>query len=305
MAVQDRRALIVCRTPVGVNSRLGCPSAWELSEASAGTGTLSLNHDIWLQRAMNMTEDQKRTLCAEFGRTLAGSAQLLHQREALWRQALGVQIMGRDGRLTERMSAVRDYCCPEATAATPATCAWSEVVALMSRTWAALFQQPFRSSHAWCYIRSTSFKSTGFEHGTVDVCKCACNNSWRSDARSLRCLAGDAGGKGAPAQPGGGQRGARVRVESVVFDRHRAPDGLRRPRGVVRTPLPSPGCVLRKCHARSVVVPAEYQCFAAPSSAPLISFQCRRPYCLHASRLFGYLGACADRLYRNSVMQLD
>ena len=60
-----------------------------------------------LQRAMNMTEDQKRTLRAEFGRTLAGSAQLLAQREALWRQALGVKIMGTDGRLTERMSAVR------------------------------------------------------------------------------------------------------------------------------------------------------------------------------------------------------
>ena len=60
-----------------------------------------------LQRAMNMTEDQKRTLRAEFGRTLAGSAQLLAQRETLWRQALGVKIMGTDGRLTERMSAVR------------------------------------------------------------------------------------------------------------------------------------------------------------------------------------------------------
>ena len=59
------------------------------------------------QRAMNMTDDQKRTLRAEFGRTLAGSAQLLAQREALWRQALGVKIMGTDGRLTERMSAVR------------------------------------------------------------------------------------------------------------------------------------------------------------------------------------------------------
>ena len=56
---------------------------------------------------MNMTDDQKRTLRGEFGRTLAASAQLLAQREALWRQALGVKIMGTDGRLTERMSAVR------------------------------------------------------------------------------------------------------------------------------------------------------------------------------------------------------
>ena len=60
------------------------------------------------QRAMNLTDDQKRTIRAEFGRTLAASAQLLAQRETLWRQALGVKIMGTDGRLTERMSAVRD-----------------------------------------------------------------------------------------------------------------------------------------------------------------------------------------------------
>ena len=56
---------------------------------------------------MNLTDDQKRTLRTEFRRTLAASAQLLLQREALWRQSLGVQILGCDGRLTERMSAVR------------------------------------------------------------------------------------------------------------------------------------------------------------------------------------------------------
>ena len=92
---------------------------WRFFDSAATTSGLEMLHIS--QRAMNMTEDQKRTLCTEFGRTLAGSAQLLHQREALWRQALGVQIMGRDGRLTERMSAVRDECCPEATTATPAT----------------------------------------------------------------------------------------------------------------------------------------------------------------------------------------
>ena len=58
---------------------------------------------------MNLTDEQKRTLRMEFRRALAGSAQLLRQREALWRQSIGVQILGCDGRLTERMSAVR---CP-------------------------------------------------------------------------------------------------------------------------------------------------------------------------------------------------
>jgi hypothetical protein len=60
---------------------------------------------------MNLSDEQKRTLRMEFRRALAGSAQLLRQREALWRQSLGVQVLGCDGRLTERMSEAR---CPAA-----------------------------------------------------------------------------------------------------------------------------------------------------------------------------------------------
>ena len=56
---------------------------------------------------MNLSDEQKRTLRMEFRRALAGSAQLLRQREALWRQSLSVQVLGFDGRLTERMSEVR------------------------------------------------------------------------------------------------------------------------------------------------------------------------------------------------------
>ena len=56
---------------------------------------------------MNLTDEQKRTLRTEYQRTFATSEQLLRQREALWRQALGVRMLDCDGGMTERASAVR------------------------------------------------------------------------------------------------------------------------------------------------------------------------------------------------------
>ena len=60
-----------------------------------------------LQRAMNLTDDQKRTLRTEYNRTLATSEQLLRQREVLWQQSIGVPMLACDGSMTERILAVR------------------------------------------------------------------------------------------------------------------------------------------------------------------------------------------------------
>jgi hypothetical protein len=58
---------------------------------------------------MNLTEEQKRTLRMEYKRILAASEQLLHQREVLWRQSIGVPMLACDGSMTERMLAVRGW----------------------------------------------------------------------------------------------------------------------------------------------------------------------------------------------------